>query len=153
MCASWPLEHPLTKDKNYGSDKMQKQVLSGLKKGTADRASADVVSSLTQSIRAIRGTNLTLFVADERSWPGDKLITPQPGPGLHYTLCLRTDREPHLISAIYCMYYNKSAVRGFWDSDQLHDEWNMVHNAVADVGMSSLFLSLADFIPALHHQL
>ena len=152
MCASWPHEHPLTKDKHYGAIHIQKKALTEAKKNVKDYAAMDVVSSLAQSVRTIRGRNLTLFVAEERSWPGDKLII-QPGPGLHNTLCLRTDREPHVVSALFYLFYNKSACRGFWDSDQLHDEWNLVHNAVNDVGMSSMFLSIVDFLHVLHHQL
>lgn len=89
----------------------------------------DRLKGLNQCVFNYSGAGVAMFKG-KRFKPGDDIPTDRN------IMLLRSDREASLIKLFFHLLYHEG-IDGFWESDELHDDWNLVFNSVSDAGMSS----------------
>jgi hypothetical protein len=114
------------------------------KKERGNTTASDFVKAWDQIVRSVDGVGLRGFLPAKRSLPGAPVQLDPLETNKRRKILLRTDREASGLLVFYWYLYGPPKGRGFWESDELHDDWNAMWHGVADTGMTSCVLSCCD---------
>ena len=132
-------KYALSKDKRLNLDDMKHFHKSLSRRGVTCPPLEQMIH-LNQAVRYATADGLDSFCPKSRCKPGEPIVLDPPHSSDRKKVIFRTDKEGSGLKALFFLMYGDAGVRGFWDSDELHNLWNQTFDAVKDARMSSMRL-------------